>query len=731
MNSPFPQRRLYKRLLSLTATTLVATSLTLPITTIAQTNTTVQILKRNASSFAIDGNRGAEEAQDVYLWSENENNINQQWIEIDRGNGYFSYQKSQTRFCLDGGNGGANSQNVYLWACATNNHNQHWLKVSVGQGNYRLEKRNAPGFSIDGNNGGENAQSIYLWESNNNNRNQHWSFNVVEEKENPTVNNTVLPATIEAEAFDSQQGVEVETTRDTGGGQQIGFIESGDYTEYQVFAPNSGTYRLNVRASSRFDGGTINVQSNGSNVGSVSVPGTGNWNSFVTVSSTIELEAGNQTIRLAFDGGRGYLFNLNSFDITEADDSETPTRDWNVSNLFELRDAIKRNNQDIVMRPGNYSITELPNDSNRYFRVSGDNNTIDLTGVHLEFPVEVATPEAHFYFSGRGNTLIGGTIENTYRSGITEITDYVGYNVDRDFLSNGGKPHLVIAGNDTTIIDTKMIVRGSFPYGYGSYFGIGGRNSFGLDKRGGIQVNSTNTILDGIELEMNAFSHGIYIGPGEGAVTDNTIIRNATVRGNVRLTNDILSDSGRDSLVVRNDYRDSDGNRIPSNDAESLSEDGIRSYGGAGSVFVENSVVSGMRSGIRLWLGTETRVTNTTVLDNRIANVSMNRDGVVKDVKANFTYGPALLIDGSEQNQDVDMTLLPSPNAVGSHNIADIKRESNIVFRRNPGPVDSENRVIMVTADNAKITNHTEYTIVLASGTRGNEIIGYCLTAVA
>jgi len=390
-----------------------------------------------------------------------------------------------------------------------------------------------------------------------------------------------------------------------------------------------------------------------------------------------------------------------------------------------LRDAVRRNNQDIVMKPGNYSITELPANNDRYFHVSGNNNTIDLTGVHLDFPVHIDTPEAHFHFSGRGNTLIGGTIENTYNSGLSEVIDYVSYNVERDFLANGGKPHLVIAGNDTTIIDTKMIVRGSFPYGYGSYFGIGGRNSFGLDKRGGIQINSTNTILDGVHLKMEAFSHGIYIGPGEGAVTDNTIIRNTTVEGNVRLTNDILSDTGNGSLIERNNFRDSDGNRIPSNDAESLSEDGIRSYRDSGSVFVENSTVKGMRSGIRLWLGTETRVTNTTSIDNRIANVSMNRDGVVDGVTANFTYGPALLVDGSEQNQDIDMTLLASPNAVGSHNIADIRRESEIVFRRSPGArVDSaEDRVIMVTADNAKITNHTEYTIELASGTRGNEII--------
>ena len=56
-----------------------------------QEGTIVHITKRNATGFAIDGNRGAENGQNVYIWAENDNNVNQQWIEIDRGNGYYSY----------------------------------------------------------------------------------------------------------------------------------------------------------------------------------------------------------------------------------------------------------------------------------------------------------------------------------------------------------------------------------------------------------------------------------------------------------------------------------------------------------------------------------------------------------------------------------------------------------------------------------------------------------------
>lgn len=138
--------------------------------------TTVHMRKRNSSGFAIDGGNGGANGQNVYLWSFNSGNVNQKWVEINRGGGFYSYQKKNTNYCLDGGNGGANGQNVYLWTCNSSNQNQHWKKVNAGSGHYRLEKRNAPAYSIDGNNGGANGQSLYLWSSSNTNQNQQWQF---------------------------------------------------------------------------------------------------------------------------------------------------------------------------------------------------------------------------------------------------------------------------------------------------------------------------------------------------------------------------------------------------------------------------------------------------------------------------------------------------------------------------------------------------------------------------
>jgi GH35 family endo-1,4-beta-xylanase len=135
----------------------------------------VRLTKSNATGFSIDGNNGGANGQQIYLWASDANNVNQTWVEIDRGGGYYSYQKLNTNYCMDGGNGGANGQSVYLWACDANNQNQQWQKISAGS-NFRLQKRNASGYSIDGGNGGANGQNLYLWASDANNQNQQWIF---------------------------------------------------------------------------------------------------------------------------------------------------------------------------------------------------------------------------------------------------------------------------------------------------------------------------------------------------------------------------------------------------------------------------------------------------------------------------------------------------------------------------------------------------------------------------
>ena len=141
----------------------------------SSSSSVVRLQKRN-TQFSFDGRNGAQVGVQSHLWNTDASNVNQQWVEIDRGNGYYSYQKQGTNVCIDGGNGGARRQPVIMFTCNDTNRNQHWLKVGTAGNSYRLEKRNAPGYSIDGNNGAARRQVIYLWDSNSNNINQQWEF---------------------------------------------------------------------------------------------------------------------------------------------------------------------------------------------------------------------------------------------------------------------------------------------------------------------------------------------------------------------------------------------------------------------------------------------------------------------------------------------------------------------------------------------------------------------------
>ncbi len=132
-------------------------------------------LEKHKTDFSVDGNNGAQEGQQIYLWDSNNENINQQWVEKRLSNGFVQYQKNHTELCFDGGDGASRRQAVTLEVCDVSNVNQHWKKKDLGNNVFRLAKRDT-NYSIDGNGGAERRQQIYLWNSSDTNVNQQWKF---------------------------------------------------------------------------------------------------------------------------------------------------------------------------------------------------------------------------------------------------------------------------------------------------------------------------------------------------------------------------------------------------------------------------------------------------------------------------------------------------------------------------------------------------------------------------
>ena len=136
-----------------------------------------------------------------------------------------------------------------------------------------------------------------------------------------------LPGTLEVEDFVNQSGIEVENTSDVGGGKNIGYIENGDFTNYKVTVAEAGDYQVQAKVATNTTGGTIKIEADGTNVGELTVANTGGWQAWKTVTTTVTLNAGEQTLQLNFTGGSGYLFNVNNLSFVEAVTSVEPNND--------------------------------------------------------------------------------------------------------------------------------------------------------------------------------------------------------------------------------------------------------------------------------------------------------------------------------------------------------------------------------------------------------------------
>jgi beta-glucosidase len=124
---------------------------------------------------------------------------------------------------------------------------------------------------------------------------------------------------IQAESFGSQQGVMLENTADTGGGQNVGWIAPGDWIAFPNLDFGSPTaLRVTTRrASGSTSTGTVQYRLDsvtGPIIGSFSVSNTGGWQSWGSVTTNLTASVtGVHTLFVTFTGSGGDFVNLNWF----------------------------------------------------------------------------------------------------------------------------------------------------------------------------------------------------------------------------------------------------------------------------------------------------------------------------------------------------------------------------------------------------------------------------------
>jgi probable HAF family extracellular repeat protein len=130
-----------------------------------------------------------------------------------------------------------------------------------------------------------------------------------------------IPGTIQAENFDnggegvayhdSDHGnnggayratdVDIEATTDAGGGYDVGWIAGGEWLKYTASVANAGSYNVTFRVASP-GGASFHFALNGVSQ-AVSVPATGGWQNWTSVTVPATLSAGTQVLTLTFDTG--------------------------------------------------------------------------------------------------------------------------------------------------------------------------------------------------------------------------------------------------------------------------------------------------------------------------------------------------------------------------------------------------------------------------------------------
>ncbi|MFK7984154.1 MAG: carbohydrate-binding protein [Saprospiraceae bacterium] len=134
----------------------------------------------------------------------------------------------------------------------------------------------------------------------------------------PGIQYLPVPGKIEAEAYETQVGVELENTTDTGGGQNIDYLDADDYLDYFINVAQAGIYQVDFRTAAESEMGQIELQliddgGNATVLDNLTFPATGGWQIWTNTTASISLPAGQLQLRIVI---KEPLFNINWFEFS-------------------------------------------------------------------------------------------------------------------------------------------------------------------------------------------------------------------------------------------------------------------------------------------------------------------------------------------------------------------------------------------------------------------------------
>lgn len=144
------------------------------------------------------------------------------------------------------------------------------------------------------------------------------------------VERVLRPGRLEAEHFDTQSGIQTETTADPlGGGDNIGWIDHGDWVAFDD-VNLAGIEFVNLRVASAGTGGRIDLHREslaGHRIGRAYVASTGGWQTWRDITIPISDPVGSGPLYLLFENNQGDsgLLNVNYLEFTGPGASARPS----------------------------------------------------------------------------------------------------------------------------------------------------------------------------------------------------------------------------------------------------------------------------------------------------------------------------------------------------------------------------------------------------------------------
>jgi beta-glucanase (GH16 family) len=113
------------------------------------------------------------------------------------------------------------------------------------------------------------------------------------------------------------EDVDIDNGNDMGTSAHLGWIDTGEWMEYTVNVASDGFYDFNFRVATVNSGGRLHVEIDNVDVtGSVLIPNTGNWQTWVTKTvQSKALTSGQHLMRVVIESGD---FDLNYIDVSSS-----------------------------------------------------------------------------------------------------------------------------------------------------------------------------------------------------------------------------------------------------------------------------------------------------------------------------------------------------------------------------------------------------------------------------